>query len=103
VVSLLTTEVHNRALAAYLSEQNLANENSSLRTATLEVLACMTFDQPCQAEIDHPSDADKRRFVAKPQNLMLGEDFAGGDVNEENSPSWVMASSMTRRSGYVPL
>jgi hypothetical protein len=31
VVSLLTTEVHNRALAAYLSEQARANANSGRR------------------------------------------------------------------------
>ena len=43
VVSLLTTEVHNRALAAYLSEQTRASANSGLTTATLEVLACIAF------------------------------------------------------------
>jgi hypothetical protein len=31
VVSLLTTEVHNRALAAYLSEQTRASANSGYR------------------------------------------------------------------------
>ena len=35
VVSLLTTEVHNKALAAYLSEQSGASGNLELTTATL--------------------------------------------------------------------
>ena len=64
VVSLLTTEVHNRALAAYLSEQTRASANSGLTTATLEVLACIAFKQPIsQGEIDHLFDADKRGLV----------------------------------------
>jgi chromosome segregation and condensation protein ScpB len=43
VVSLLTTEVHNKALAGYLSEQKLASGNLQMTTATLEVLACIAF------------------------------------------------------------
>ena len=39
VVFLLTTEVRNKALAAYLSEHNGANGNSGLTTGTLEVSA----------------------------------------------------------------
>jgi len=35
VVSLLTTEVHNKALAAYLSEQSGASGNLEMTTATL--------------------------------------------------------------------
>ena len=46
VVSLLTTEVRNRAMAAYLSEHNGAKGNSGITTATLEVLACIAFKQP---------------------------------------------------------
>jgi hypothetical protein len=52
MVSLLTTEVHNKALTAYLSEQSGASGHLDLTTATLEVLACIAFRQPiCQAEI----------------------------------------------------
>jgi chromosome segregation and condensation protein ScpB len=80
VVSLLTTEVHNKALAAYLAEQNGANGNSELTTGTLEVLACVAFRQPIsQAEIDQLFDADKRGFVVKLRDLNLVEEFAGAD------------------------
>jgi hypothetical protein len=43
VVSLLTTEVHNNALAQYLSQQSGAIGSLDLTTATLEVLACIAF------------------------------------------------------------
>src|SRR5258705_10139226 len=80
VVSLLTTEVHNRALAAYLSEQTRASANSGLTTATLEVLACIAFKQPIsQTEIDHLFDADKRGLVVTLRDLRLVEEFAGAD------------------------
>jgi hypothetical protein len=80
VVSLLTTEVHNRALAAYLSEQTRASANSGLTTATLEVLACIAFKQPIsQTEIDHLFDADKRGLVVTLRDLRLVEEFAGTD------------------------
>jgi chromosome segregation and condensation protein ScpB len=80
VVSLLTTEVHNKALAAYLSEQTRANANSGLTTATLEVLACIAFKQPIsQMEIDHLFDADKRGLVVTLRDLRLVEEFAGAD------------------------
>ena len=80
VVSLLTTEVHNKALAAYLAEQNGANGNSELTTGTLEVLACVAFRQPIsQAEIDQLFDADKRGFVVKLRDLNLMEEFAGAN------------------------
>jgi chromosome segregation and condensation protein ScpB len=80
VVSLLTTEVHNKALAAYLSEQKAANGNSGLTTGTLEVLACIAFKQPIsQAEIDRIFNADKRGLVVKLRDLMLVEEFAGDD------------------------
>ena len=66
MVSLLTTEVHNKALAAYLSEQSGASGNLQMTTATLEVLACIAFRQPIsQAEIDLLFDADKRGLVVK--------------------------------------
>ena len=62
VVSLLTTRVENKALAAYVSEQGGASGNLQMTTATLEVLACIAFRQPIsQAEIDRLFDADKRR------------------------------------------
>jgi segregation and condensation protein B len=78
VVSLLTTEVHNKALAQYLSEQNGANGNSRLTTGTLEVLACIAFRQPIsQAEIDRLFDADKRGLVVTLRDLNLVEEFAG--------------------------
>ena len=78
VVSLLTTEVHNKALAAYLSEQSGASGNLELTTATLEVLACIAFKQPIsQAEIDRLFDADKRGLVVKLRDLKLVEEFAG--------------------------
>ena len=80
VVSLLTTEVHNRALAAYLSEQTRANASSGLTTATLEVLACIAFKQPIsQTEIDRLFDADKRGLVVTLRDLKLVEEFAGAD------------------------
>ena len=80
VVSLLTTEVHNRALAAYLSEQTRASANSGLTTATLEVLTCIAFKQPIsQTEIDHLFDADKRGLVVTLRDLKLVEEFAGTD------------------------
>jgi chromosome segregation and condensation protein ScpB len=80
VVSLLTTEVRNRALAAYLSEQNGASANSGLTTGTLEVLACIAFKQPIsQAEIDCIFNADKRSFVVMLRDLKLVEEFAGAD------------------------
>jgi chromosome segregation and condensation protein ScpB len=80
VVLLLTTEVHNRALAAYLSEQGSASGNLDLTTATLEVLACVAFKQPIsQAEIDRLFDADKRGLVVKLRDLKFVEEFAGAD------------------------
>src|ERR1700752_4143326 len=80
VVSLLTTEVHNKALATYLAEQNGTNGNSELTTGTLEVLACVAFRQPIsQAEIDQLFDADKRGLVVKLRDLNLVEEFAGAD------------------------
>jgi chromosome segregation and condensation protein ScpB len=56
VVSLLTTEVNNKALAYYLSEQNIGNGISGLTTSALEVLACIAF-----------------------RDLKLVEEFAGAD------------------------
>jgi chromosome segregation and condensation protein ScpB len=80
VVSLLTIEVHNKALAAYLSEQGSASGSLDLSTATLEVLACVAFKQPIsQAEIDQLFDADKRGLVVKLRDLKLVEEFAGAD------------------------
>ncbi|HEY5705736.1 MAG TPA: SMC-Scp complex subunit ScpB [Terrimicrobiaceae bacterium] len=80
VVSLLTTEVHNKALAAYLSEQSSASGNLQMTTASLEVLACIAFRQPVsQAEIDRLFHADKRGLVVKLRDLKLVEEFAGAD------------------------
>jgi chromosome segregation and condensation protein ScpB len=80
VVSLLTTEISNRALAAYLSEQNGASGNTGFTTSALEVLACIAFRQPIsQAEIDRLFDADKRGFVVTLRDLKLVEEFAGAD------------------------
>jgi len=42
-VSLLTTEVHNKALAQYLIQQSGAIGSLDLTTATLEMLACIAF------------------------------------------------------------
>ena len=80
LVSLLTTEVQNKALGAYLSEQGTASANLDLTTATLEVLACIAFKQPIsQAEIDRLFDVDKRGLVVKLRDLKLVEEFAGTD------------------------
>ena len=80
VDSLLTTEVHNKALAAYLSEQSGASGNLQMTTASLEVLACIAFRQPIsQAEIDRLFDADKRGLLVKLRDLGLVEEFAGAD------------------------
>jgi chromosome segregation and condensation protein ScpB len=80
VVSLLTSQVSSKALAAYLSEHNGANGISGLTTATLEVLACIPFKQPIsQAEIDRLFDADRRGLVVKLRDLKLVEEFAGPD------------------------
>ena len=80
VVSILTTEVHSKALAAYLSEQSGASGNLQMTTATLEVLACIAFKQPIsQTEIDHLFDADKRGLVVTLRDLRLVEEFAGSD------------------------
>jgi segregation and condensation protein B len=80
VVSLLTAEVHNKALARYLSEQTGANGSSHLTPAALEVLACIAFKQPIsQAEIDRLFDADKRGLVVTLRDLKLVEEFAGAD------------------------
>jgi chromosome segregation and condensation protein ScpB len=69
VVSLLTTRVENKALAAYVSEQSGASGNLQMTTASLEVLACIAFRQPIsQAEIDRLFDADKRGLVVKLRN-----------------------------------
>ena len=77
VVSLLTTEVQNKALGAYLSEQGTASANLDLTTATLEVIA---FKQPIsQAEIDRLFDVDKRGLVVKLRGLKLVQEFAGPD------------------------
>ena len=66
VVSLLTTQVVNKALGQYLSEQTGASGNLLLTSATLEVLACIAFKQPiCQAVIDRLFDADKRGLVRR--------------------------------------
>ena len=76
----LLTEVHNKALAVYLSEQGTASGSLDLTTATLEVLACIAFKQPIsQAEIDILFDADKRGLVVKLRDLKLVEEFAGAD------------------------
>ena len=78
VVSLLTTRVENKALAAYVSEQSGARGNLQMTTASLEVLACIAFRQPIsQAEIDRLFDADKRGLVVKLRDLKLVEEFAG--------------------------
>ena len=62
VVSLLTTEVHNKALAA----QNGAIGSLGLTPSALEVLACIAFKQPIsQAEIDRLFDADKRGLPSR--------------------------------------
>jgi segregation and condensation protein B len=67
-------------LAAYVSEQSAASGNPQLTTASLEVLACIAFEQPIsQAEIDHLFDADKRGLVLKLRDLKLVEEFAGAD------------------------
>ena len=80
VVSLLTTRVENKALAAYVSEQSGASGNLQMTTASLEVLACIAFRQPIsQAEIDRLFDADKRGLVVKLRDLKLVEEFAGAD------------------------
>jgi chromosome segregation and condensation protein ScpB len=80
VVSLLTTRIESKALAAYLSEQNGASGTLQMTTATLEVLACIAFRQPIsQAEIDLLFDADKRGLVVKLRDLKLVEEFAGAD------------------------
>jgi chromosome segregation and condensation protein ScpB len=76
VVSLLTTRVENKALAAYVSEQSGASENLQMTTATLEVLACIAFRQLIsQAEIDRLFDADKRGLVVKLRDLKLVEEL----------------------------
>ena len=76
VVSLLTTEVNNKALAHYLSEQNSGNGISDLTTSALEMLACMAFKQPIsQTEIDRLFDADKRGLVVKLRDFGLVEEF----------------------------
>ena len=60
----LTTRIENGASGTCLSEQNLATGNSGLATATLELLACITFRQPIsQAEIDQLFDAGKGNVV----------------------------------------
>jgi chromosome segregation and condensation protein ScpB len=75
VVSLITTEVRNKALAQYLSEQTRASGNSGLTTGSLEVLACIAFKQPIsQAEIDRLFDADKRGLVVTLRDLKLVEE-----------------------------
>jgi segregation and condensation protein B len=80
VVSLLTTRIESKALAAYLSEQSGASATLQMTTATLEVLACIAFRQPIsQAEIDLLFDADKRGLVVKLRDLKLVEEFAGAD------------------------
>jgi chromosome segregation and condensation protein ScpB len=81
VVSLLSTRIESKALAAYLSEQSGATSaNLQMTTATLEVLACIAFKQPIsQAEIDLLFDADKRGLVVKLRDLKLVEEFAGAD------------------------
>jgi chromosome segregation and condensation protein ScpB len=80
VVSLLTTRVENKALAAYVSEQGTASGSLQMTTASLEVLACIAFRQPIsQAEIDQLFDADKRGLVVKLRDLKLVEEFAGDD------------------------
>jgi putative transcriptional regulator (Ypuh-like) len=78
VVSLLTTEVHCKALAAYLNQQNGGSGNSDLTTAILEVLACIAFKQPIsQAEIDHFFAVDRRGLVVKPRVSSLSKNFPG--------------------------
>jgi len=80
VVSLLTTEVHSKALGAYLSEQGTASGGLGLTPSALEVLACIAFKQPIsEAEIDRLFDADKRGLVVKMRDLKLVEEFAGSD------------------------
>jgi chromosome segregation and condensation protein ScpB len=70
VVSLLTTEIRNKALAAYLNEQSGTNRNSGLTTGALEVLACIAFKQPIsQAEIDRLFDVDKSAMASPPDPL----------------------------------
>ena len=76
----MTTEVHNRVLAVYLSEQGAASGSPDLTTATLEVLACVAFKQPIShAEVDQLFDADKRGHVVKLRDFKLVEEFEGAD------------------------
>ena len=79
-LSLLTTEVHNWALAAYLSEQTRASPNSGLTTPRLKCSPASPLRQPIsQTEIDHLFDADKRGLVVTLRDLKLVEEFAGAD------------------------
>ena len=79
VVSLLTTEVHNKALAQYLIQQSGAIGSLDLTTATLEVLACialkllriyLVFDLSCRAVMQYiwqdSPDAYASRTLSNP-------------------------------------
>jgi chromosome segregation and condensation protein ScpB len=95
VVSLLTTVVYNKALAAYLSEQIRATGNSGLTTGTLEVLACIVFKQPIsQAEIDRLFNADKRGFVVTLRDLKLVQEFAGSDGRLRFATTQIFCSAL---------
>jgi segregation and condensation protein B len=100
VVSLLTTRVENKALAAYVNEQSGESANLQLTTGTLEVLACIAFRQPIsQAEIDRLFDADKRGLVVKLRDLKLVEEFAGADGRLR----FATTEAFLQRFGFVSL
>ena len=103
VVSLLTTRVENKALAAYVSEQNGASGNLQMTTASLEVLACIAFRQPIsQAEIDLLFDADKRGLVVKLRDLKLVEEFAGADGRLRFATTENLSEGRCHRASRAP-
>ena len=102
VVSLLTTRVENKALAAYVSEQSSASANLQMTMASLEVLACIAFKQPIsQAEIDHLFDGDKRGARCETSRSQA----CRGILRQSFSAIielWSSARRRTRFGRYVP-
>ena len=79
VVSLLTIEVHNKAMAAYLSEQSGASGNFFQMTTAKCWRASLLGSRAAKRKFDQLFDADKRGLVVKLRDLNLLEEFAAGD------------------------
>ena len=100
VVSLLTTEVHNKALAQYLIQQSGAIGSLDLTTATLEVLACIAFKATPNLFGVRPLFAQAvmhYNFCRIHQSLRVTHATESGVADHVGSPEEVVAILVDRR------